>query len=170
MSIPLSFLLGIVGTHVGGSRNFDHARYAEMEVRSLTGAWLGEGHPPPADPHRILTVRRGRIRAMTVPSVPAAQVPADAAMLDVRETDEWDAGHAPGARHLPMSQLTARLAEVPADDPLYVVCRSGGRSAQVVQYLAAQGHPAVNVEGGMQVWAAQGRPVVAEGDAAPSIV
>ncbi|MHA6779479.1 rhodanese-like domain-containing protein [Pseudonocardia saturnea] len=107
---------------------------------------------------------------MTVPSLPAAQVPADAAMLDVREIDEWNAGHAPGSVHLPMSQLTARLAEVPADDPLYVVCRSGGRSAQVVQYLAAQGHPAVNVAGGMQVWAAQGRPVVAEGGAAPEIV
>ncbi|MBW0118348.1 rhodanese-like domain-containing protein [Pseudonocardia abyssalis] len=107
---------------------------------------------------------------MTVPSVPAAQVPAEAAMLDVRETNEWDAGHAPGARHLPMSELTARLTEVPSDDPLYVVCRSGGRSAQVVQYLVAQGHPAVNVEGGMQGWAAQGRPVVAEGGAVPAIV
>lgn len=107
---------------------------------------------------------------MTVPSLPAAQVPADAAMLDVREIDEWNAGHAPGSVHVPMSQLTGRLAEVPATDPLYVVCRSGGRSAQVVQYLAAQGHPAVNVEGGMQVWAAQGRPVVAEGGAAPEIV
>ncbi|QJY45651.1 rhodanese-like domain-containing protein [Pseudonocardia broussonetiae] len=107
---------------------------------------------------------------MSVPSVPVTGIPADAPMLDVREIDEWDAGHAPGARHLPMSQLVARINEVPADDPLYVVCRSGGRSAQVVQYLAAQGHPAVNVEGGMQVWAAQGRPVVAEGGASPAIV
>jgi len=107
---------------------------------------------------------------MTVPSVPAAQIPADAAMLDVREANEWEAGHAPGARHLPMSQLTARIAELPDDDPLYVVCRSGGRSGQVVQYLTAQGHPAVNVDGGMQAWAAQGRPVVAEGGGAPEIV
>lgn len=107
---------------------------------------------------------------MTVPSVPVGRLPADAAMLDVREIDEWNAGHAPASVHLPMSQLTARLAELPAADPLYVVCRSGGRSGQVVQYLVAQGHPAVNVEGGMQVWAAQGRPVVAEGGAAPEIV
>jgi rhodanese-related sulfurtransferase len=107
---------------------------------------------------------------MTVPSLPAAQVPADAAMLDVREIDEWNAGHAPGSVHLPMSQLTGRLTEVPADDPLYVVCRSGGRSAQVVQYLTAQGHAAVNVDGGMQAWAAQGRPVVAENGATPEIV
>ncbi len=107
---------------------------------------------------------------MSVPSVPAAQVPADVAMLDVREADEWDAGHAPGARHLPMSQLAARIAEVPADDPLYVVCRSGGRSARVVEFLSAQGRPAVNVDGGMQSWAAGGRPVVAEGGGAPEIV
>ncbi len=107
---------------------------------------------------------------MTVSSVPAAQVPADVAMLDVREADEWNAGHAPSARHLPMSELTARIAEVPADDPLYVVCRSGGRSGQVVQYLTAQGHPAVNVDGGMQQWAAGGRPVVAEGGGTPQII
>ena len=107
---------------------------------------------------------------MTVPSVPAAEVPADAALLDVREADEWAAGHAPGARHLPMSQLTERIGELPDDDPLYVVCRSGGRSARVVQYLAAQGHPAVNVDGGMQAWAAGGRPVEADGGATPEIV
>jgi rhodanese-related sulfurtransferase len=105
-----------------------------------------------------------------VPAVAVADLPADAALLDVREPDEWDAGHAPTARHLPMSQLTARLDELPDDDPLYVVCRSGGRSARVVAYLAAQGHPAVNVEGGMQSWAAQGRPVVADGGRHPEIV
>ncbi len=107
---------------------------------------------------------------MTVPSVPAAGVPADAALLDVREADEWAAGHAPGARHLPMSEFTARLDELPDDDPLYVVCRSGGRSARVVQYLAAQGHNAVNVDGGMQAWAAGGRPVEADGDRPAEIV
>ena len=110
---------------------------------------------------------------MTGPAVPAvsvADLPADAPLLDVRESDEWTAGHAPNARHLPMSELTARIAELPDDDPLYVVCRSGGRSARVVAFLAGQGYPAVNVEGGMQSWAAQGREVVAEGDALPQII
>lgn len=107
---------------------------------------------------------------MTVPSVPAGDVPADAAMLDVREADEWNAGHAPSARHLPMSEITARLGDVPADDPLYIVCRSGGRSARVVEFLTAQGYPAVNVAGGMQSWAAGGRAVVAEGGGTPEIV
>ena len=97
-----------------------------------------------------------------VPTVPVADVPADAPLLDVREPDEWAAGHAPTARLLPMSELIERIDELPDDDPLYVVCRSGGRSARVVAYLAAQGYPAVNVDGGMQAWSAQGRAVVAD--------
>jgi rhodanese-related sulfurtransferase len=105
-----------------------------------------------------------------VPGVSVAQLPADAALLDVRESDEWAAGHAPGATHLPMSELTGRVAELPDQDPLYVVCRSGGRSARVVAYLAGQGYPAVNVEGGMLAWAGQGREVVADGGAEPQIV
>jgi rhodanese-related sulfurtransferase len=103
-------------------------------------------------------------------AVAVADLPADAVMLDVREPDEWAAGHAPTARHLPMSQLTARIGELPDDDPLYVVCRSGARSARVVAYLAQQGYPAVNVDGGMQSWAAQGRAVVADGDRRPEII
>ena len=99
---------------------------------------------------------------MHVPTVSVADVPTDAPLLDVRETDEWTAGHSPTARHLPMSELVARIDELPADDPLYVVCRSGGRSARVVAYLAGQGYPAVNVDGGMQAWSAQGREVVAD--------
>ncbi|MHA6791973.1 rhodanese-like domain-containing protein [Pseudonocardia bannensis] len=105
-----------------------------------------------------------------VPTVAVTDLPADAVLLDVRETDEWTAGHAPTARHLPMSELTARMGELPDDDPLYVVCRSGGRSARVVAYLAAQGYPAVNVDGGMQAWAGLGRGLVAEGGRAPEIV
>jgi rhodanese-related sulfurtransferase len=105
-----------------------------------------------------------------VPTIAVADLPADAALLDVREADEWGAGHAPGARHVPMSELTGRIGEVPDHDPLYVVCRSGARSARVVAYLAGQGYPAVNVEGGMQSWAAQGRDVVADGGGRPEII
>jgi rhodanese-related sulfurtransferase len=103
---------------------------------------------------------------MTVPTVTVAELPADVPLLDVREADEWAAGHAATARHLPMSELTARLGELPDDDPLYVICRSGGRSARVVAYLAGQGYPAVNVDGGMQAWSAQGRTLVADSGAA----
>jgi rhodanese-related sulfurtransferase len=105
-----------------------------------------------------------------VPEVSVADLPPDAAMLDVREPDEWAAGHAPGATHVPMSELPARMSELPGHDPLYVVCRSGGRSARVAAYLAGQGYPAVNVAGGMQAWARQGRQVVAEGGGEPQII
>jgi rhodanese-related sulfurtransferase len=94
-----------------------------------------------------------------IPTVLVETVPAGVALIDVREQDEWDAGHAEGALHLPMSQFTARLGELP-DGELYVVCRSGGRSGQVVQYLVAQGREAFNVDGGMYAWEAAGRPLV----------
>ncbi|MHC0430703.1 rhodanese-like domain-containing protein [Streptomyces sp. O3] len=85
-------------------------------------------------------------------------------LLDVREDDEWRAGHAAGALHVPMSEFAARYGElteaVPQDGTVYVLCRVGGRSAQVAQYLIQQGVNAVNVDGGMQAWAASGRPVV----------
>ncbi len=97
-----------------------------------------------------------------VSAIGVADLPNGAVLLDVREDDEWAAGHAPDARHVPMSQLTGRLDEVPAADPLYVICRSGHRSARVVAFLTRQGVSAVNVAGGMQSWAAAGRPMVAE--------
>ncbi|MFG2195102.1 rhodanese-like domain-containing protein [Streptomyces sp. NPDC048639] len=101
-----------------------------------------------------------------LPTVDAATVPSDGLLLDVREDDEWAAGHAEGALHLPMSELVARfgeLTEAAADDRrVHVVCRVGGRSAQVAQYLLAQGIDAVNVDGGMLAWEAAGRPLVAD--------
>jgi rhodanese-related sulfurtransferase len=95
----------------------------------------------------------------SVPTVDAASVPAEgAALLDVREQDEWEAGHVEGALHIPMGQLMARVEELP-EQKLYVLCRVGGRSAQVVQYLVAQGRDAVNVDGGMYAWEVAGRPM-----------
>lgn len=99
-----------------------------------------------------------------LPAVDAADVPSDAFLLDVREADEWAAGHAEGALHIPMGEVVARAAELPADRRVHVVCRVGGRSAQVAQYLIVQGLDAVNVEGGMQRWAAAGRPLVGTTD------
>ncbi|MBD0674151.1 rhodanese-like domain-containing protein [Streptomyces sp. CBMA156] len=94
-----------------------------------------------------------------IPSADAAAVPADAALLDVREQDEWDAGHVDGALHIPIGEVIARLGELP-EEKLYVLCRVGGRSAQVVQYLVQQGRDAVNVDGGMHAWQGAGRPMV----------
>jgi len=98
-----------------------------------------------------------------IPSVSAVEVPETAYLLDVREDDEWTAGHAPEATHLPMMEIPARMSEVPMDGDVVVVCRSGGRSAQVVQYLRANGWDNVaNLDGGMAEWVAAGRDLVSE--------
>jgi rhodanese-related sulfurtransferase len=94
--------------------------------------------------------------------VSAADVPDDASVLDVREDDEWQAGHVPGARHVPMAEVPARLEELAADGELVVVCRSGGRSARVVAWLQQNGVDAVNLDGGMGAWEQAGRPMVSE--------
>jgi rhodanese-related sulfurtransferase len=101
-----------------------------------------------------------------LPSVEAAAVPSDGLVLDVREDDEWAAGHIEGALHVPMSDFVARFGEVTealADGGrAYVMCRVGGRSAQVTQYLVQQGIDAVNIDGGMLAWDGAGRPMVNE--------
>ncbi|GAA0451645.1 sulfurtransferase [Paractinoplanes deccanensis] len=98
-----------------------------------------------------------------MPSVTAAEVEDGAYLLDVREPDEWAAGHAPGAHHVPMMEIPARVADVPTDVEVVVVCRSGGRSGQVVSYLMGNGWDNVrNLDGGMKSWEASGRQVVSE--------
>ena len=67
-------------------------------------------------------------------------------LLDVRENDEWQRGHAAGALHIPMGE----------------VCHLGGRSLRVARYLARNGYAPINVNGGMQAWADAGRPVITD--------
>ncbi len=106
----------------------------------------------------------------SLPETTIDQVPADTVLLDVREDDEWQAGHAPTAVHVPMTELAERLDEVPDESPIHVICRAGGRSARVVQYLNANGWDAVNVAGGMLEWERAGRPVVAAEGVRPEII
>jgi rhodanese-related sulfurtransferase len=106
-----------------------------------------------------------------IPAVPAAEVPPEAHLIDVREDDEWQAGHAPNAVHLPMMEIPERLAEVPDQGDVVVVCRSGHRSAEVVRYLMAQGYQNVrNLADGMYGWAAAGRPLVSEDGDVASVI
>src|SRR5262245_51571905 len=86
-----------------------------------------------------------------------------AAVLDVREQDEWDAGHLAGSQHVPLSELGGRLDEVPAEGALLVVCRSGARSDMVASHLDAAGRDeCANLAGGLQAWVAEGLPLVPE--------
>lgn len=107
---------------------------------------------------------------MTVPSTDVASMPADSVILDVREDDEWSAGHIDGALHVPMGQVPGRLGELPADRDVVVVCRSGGRSARVTAFLRQNGTLATNLSGGMQDWAAAGRPMISEGGQPPEVI
>jgi rhodanese-related sulfurtransferase len=79
-------------------------------------------------------------------------------LIDVREVDEFAAGHVPGAVNLPMSSIGDRLAELP-DGAFDVICAIGGRSGRVVAALEARGYDATNVDGGTNEWIAQGFPV-----------
>ncbi|MFH8472258.1 rhodanese-like domain-containing protein [Streptomyces sp. NPDC018000] len=101
-----------------------------------------------------------------LPSVDVAAVPLDGLVLDVRENNEWAAGHVEDALHIPMSDFVARLGEITeaAEDGrrVHVMCRVGGRSAQVTQYLVQQGIDAVNIDGGMLAWDGAGRPMVTD--------
>ncbi len=92
----------------------------------------------------------------------ASLVETGALLLDVREPDEWQEGHAPQATLIPMADVQTRCNELPKDRRVVVVCRSGGRSAAITDALVAKGFDAVNLTGGMCAWAATGLPVVAE--------
>ncbi|WP_353647785.1 rhodanese-like domain-containing protein [Nakamurella sp. A5-74] len=92
----------------------------------------------------------------------------EARLLDVREDDEWQAGHSPSAIHLPLGQLDP--AEVADDLPVITVCRSGGRSAKAAAALAAAGHRVSNLEGGMRAWSAAGLPVRTDDGSPGSVV
>lgn len=96
-------------------------------------------------------------------------VPAGFQVLDVREDDEWAAGHVPGAVHIPMGELPARVEELPEEE-LIVVCRSGGRSARASAWLNSTGFDAYNLEGGLAAWQRAGLPLTAEGGHEPTVL
>jgi rhodanese-related sulfurtransferase len=84
-------------------------------------------------------------------------------LLDVREQDEWDAGHIEGAQHIPLGELGARLAEVPREQVVVTVCRSGSRSDRAAKGLRLSGFEAENLDGGVTAWTRAGLPLVAKG-------
>ena len=101
--------------------------------------------------------------SQAAPSVDVAEArrrqDAGALLIDVRDPDEWRAGHAPGARHIPLGALLERQAEVPCDRDVLLICRSGNRSSVALQQLVRQGRTNVfNVSGGMLAWTRAGLP------------
>ena len=103
---------------------------------------------------------------MSVPTVDVSEaqqlLAGGAALLDVRRADEWRAGHAPQALHIPLDQLRSRAGEVPSDRQVVAICRSGARSGRATHFLRNAGVDVVNLDGGMQAWARTGGDVVTD--------
>lgn len=90
-------------------------------------------------------------------------------LLDVREDNEWESGRAPTATHVALSEVPDHLDDLPSDRLIVCVCRSGARSGRATQFLLEQGRDAVNLEGGMLAWSAEGEPLVGDLDE-PTII
>jgi rhodanese-related sulfurtransferase len=103
------------------------------------------------------------------PSIMSTDLPAGVYLLDVREDDEWVAGHAPDAVHIPVGSLAGRVAEIPDDRDVYIICRSGARSAYAAQALAGVGRTTINVADGMTGWAVAGRAMISETGGEPYV-
>lgn len=146
---------GVVWVHcAGGMRAAIAASLLDAEGREVVAV------DDTFDPATVRGVVPGRISAEQAHRRTAH---AGAVLLDVRETGEWQAGHAPGSLHAPLSALLAHapLPEAARGRPLVVVCRSGRRSQDAALLLARRGaHPVVDVEGGLQAWVRAGLPVV----------
>lgn len=111
---------------------------------------------------RLRTLAGRRYRSAG-PAGAAALIESGAFLLDVRERGEFNAGHAPQARNIPLSQLPARLGKFPEDRTIVTVCRSGARSAHAARLLSGHGYDVVNLAGGMNAWRREGMRVVGNG-------
>jgi glyoxylase-like metal-dependent hydrolase (beta-lactamase superfamily II)/rhodanese-related sulfurtransferase len=136
---------------------------------------VGKGVPPrPLNMTAIEATNRGRadmawamltgsptVREVTLDEVRTR--PASAVIVDVREPEEFANGHVPGAVNLPQADLATRLAEVPRDRPVFVICQGGFRSLRAAQFLGQRGFSdVVSVKGGTEAWRASGGEVIQE--------
>lgn len=100
---------------------------------------------------------------MTIPQCSVTELKAaietGATVIDVREVGEYQSGHVPSAINIPLSVLPARLADAPPADVLYLICRSGARSADATRQFTAAGRQATNVAGGTLAWVDAGLPL-----------
>ena len=103
-----------------------------------------------------LFTRTQGIDASSAAKLLAAQ---SAVVVDVRQHAEWKTGHIHDAIHIPLSQLSSRLHQLPRGKTIVTVCRSGHRSALAARTLTRAGHDVLNLRGGMNAWARAGLPI-----------
>lgn len=105
----------------------------------------------------------GSLGAMDVPEIDIAELARrraeGAAIIDVREPDEYTEAHVPGATLVPLATVPDNLALVPTEGPVYIICAKGGRSYKAAEFYRGQGIDAVNVAGGTTAWLDAGQPV-----------
>ncbi len=82
-----------------------------------------------------------------------------APVIDVRQPDEYDEAHVPGAHLIPLAEVPDASDELPSDQPVLLICKSGARSMRAAEFLDTQGYDAVNVAGGTMAWIDAGFPV-----------
>jgi rhodanese-related sulfurtransferase len=103
------------------------------------------------------------VREVT-PSEALELLDGDAVLLDVRQENEWVAGHAPMASLIPLAELADQLDELPRDHLIICACRSGGRSLRAATYLQENGFDVANLTGGMMAWYAEDFPFESDSD------
>jgi molybdopterin-guanine dinucleotide biosynthesis protein A/rhodanese-related sulfurtransferase len=151
-------LPGLRAAFAGGERAI-HRAAAQLDVAYHHG--LEPADVRDADePHDLA----GSVLAVEVPEVDVAQLAglreAGEPILDVRQPEEYDEAHVPGAQLVPLPELPDRVAEIPAGRTVYVICKSGGRSRKAAEHLRGIGVDAVNVAGGTLAWIESGHAVV----------
>ena len=106
---------------------------------------------------------------MDTPEISATELAerrdAGALVVDVRQPDEYEEAHVPGAVLIPMDEMPERVDDIPMDEPVYIVCQTGARSERVAEWLLRQGYDATNVVGGTSAWMRAGKPVVSGSEA-----
>jgi glyoxylase-like metal-dependent hydrolase (beta-lactamase superfamily II)/rhodanese-related sulfurtransferase len=170
-------MCGRPSTTIGFERLYNPL--ARLDRRAFI-AQVGQGVPPrPLNMTAIEATNRGRADmawAMLTSSRKVREVslddlrvrPSDALVVDVREPDEFVSGHVPGAVNLPQADLASRLAEIPRDRPVYVICQGGFRSLRAAQFLSQCGVGDVaSVKGGTAAWGAAGGELIRESARAP---
>lgn len=127
-----------------------------VEVHGLTPAALADADAPAELP------TGDSLPAMAVPEIDVTVLAevrrSGAPLIDVREDDEYAAARVPGAHHIPLGTVPHRIAEVPTDVTVYVICARGARSAKAAEHYRAHGIDAVNVAGGTLAWIDAGLP------------
>lgn len=102
------------------------------------------------------------VREITIDDLAAARDEGPTTLIDVRNADEYAAGHIPGARLIPLPELADHHADLHDAGEVQLVCQAGNRSARAAEYLTGEGIDVVSVTGGTNAWIAAGRTVHAD--------